>query len=182
MTVTATVKPKTPTPKLTENPFLFEVLELACKQKSKAKKIEVLKEYRHDSIIAVFLWNYVPSLKSAIPPGDVPFSAYKELEVGNDTLSETVAKQIDDRFGDTFGSNQKTTIRYEYNRFYNFIVGGNDTLSKIRRETMFINLLEGLHPKEAEIIILVKDKALARKYPLSFDLIKEAYPDVQWER
>lgn len=182
MTTLAEPKTKKVVTKLTENPFLFEVLELVCKQRTKAKKIEVLREYRHDSIIAIFLWNYVPSLKSAIPAGDVPFSAYKELEVGNDTLSETVSKQIVNHLGDKVGSNQKTSIRYEYNRFYNFIIGGNITLSNIRRETMFINLLEGLHPKEAQIVILTKDKNLTQLYPISFDLIKEAYPDVQWER
>lgn len=176
-------KTQTPPEKLAMNPFMWEVLELVCRQKTRAKKIEILKEYRHDSIIAVFLWNYVPSLISNLPPGEVPFSALKEMEVGNDTLSETVRKQINaDQMVDAMGSNQRTSIRSEFRVFYNFIKGGNDSLSSIRRETMFINLLEGLHPKEAEIIILTKDKNLTNKYPLPFDLIREAYPDVQWDR
>lgn len=189
--VTTSTKPKTPRKKpapkppekLQPNPFMFEVLELACKQKTKAKKIEVLQEYRHDSIIAVFLWNYVSSLVSALPEGEVPFAALKELAVGNDTLSETVNKQINvDQMTDYLGSNQKTSLRKEFTILYNFIRGGNDELSSIRRETMFINMLEGLHPKEAEIIILTKDKNLTSRYPLPFELIREAYPDVQWDR
>lgn len=182
---TSTRKRATPKPieKLPLNPFLHEVLELACKQRTKDKKIEVLREYRHDSIIAVFLWNYVPSLVSAIPSGPVPYSALKELELGNDTLSDTINKQINtDQMIDATGSNQRTSIRNEYNIFYNFLRGGNDSLSSMRRETMFINLLEGLHPKEAEILSLTKDKKLTDRYPLSFDLIREAYPDVQWDR
>lgn len=172
-----------PIEKLTTNPFMFEVFELACKQKVKAKKIEVIQEYRHDSIISVFLWNYVPSLISALPEGDVPFSALKELNLGNDTLSETVKKQINsDQMIDAMGSNQRTSLRVEYTKLYNFLRGGNDELSSIRRETMFINMLEGLHPKEAEIIILTKDKRLTDKYSLPFELIREAYPDVQWDR
>ena len=43
-----------------------------------------------------------------------------------------------------------TTIRREYVNFYHFFKGGNDALNNIRRETMFINILEGLHPLEAE--------------------------------
>jgi hypothetical protein len=45
---------------------------------------------------------------------------------------------------------------------------------------MFINLLQGLHPKEAEVLILTKDKKLTDKYKISFDNVKEAYPDIQW--
>jgi len=45
---------------------------------------------------------------------------------------------------------------------------------------MFINLLRGLHPKEAEVIILTKDKKLSSKYKISLDNVKEAYSDIQW--
>ena len=58
--------------------------------------------------------------------------------------------------------------------------GGNDTLSTTRREMMFINLLEGLHPREAEILILTKDHNLTDKYKITLDVVKEAYPDITW--
>ena len=58
--------------------------------------------------------------------------------------------------------------------------GGNDTLRPTRREMMFINLLEGLHPREAEILILTKDHKLGDKYKISLDVVKEAYPDITW--
>ena len=45
---------------------------------------------------------------------------------------------------------------------------------------MFIQLLEGLHPKEAEIICLVKDKQLQTKYNISANDVKEAYSDILW--
>jgi hypothetical protein len=45
---------------------------------------------------------------------------------------------------------------------------------------MFINLLRGLHPKEAEVVILTKDKKLSTKYKITLDNVKEAYPDIQW--
>ena len=63
---------------------------------------------------------------------------------------------------------------------YHFVRGGNDSLSAIRRETMLIQLLEGLHPEEAEIICLTKDKVLQSKYKITYDMVKEAYPDIQW--
>jgi hypothetical protein len=45
---------------------------------------------------------------------------------------------------------------------------------------MFINLLQGLHPSEAEVLILTKDKKLGNKYKISFENVKEAYPDITW--
>jgi len=41
-------------------------------------------------------------------------------------------------------------------------------------------MLEGLHPEEAEIVCLVKDKALEEKYNITYDMVKKAYPDIQW--
>jgi hypothetical protein len=45
---------------------------------------------------------------------------------------------------------------------------------------MFINILEGLHPLEAEILCLCKDKKLQTKYKITKEIISEAYPDIQW--
>jgi hypothetical protein len=61
-----------------------------------------------------------------------------------------------------------------------FVKGGNDQLSTIRRETIFIQMLEGLHPKEADIVIAVKDKDLEDMYDVSFEVVEEAYPDIEW--
>ena len=142
---------------LPANPFIHEVLELVVKQRSKAKKVEILKRYEDPSIKAIFIWNFDPSVKSAVPEGPVPYKE-NEVPVGTD----------------------HTSLRREYKNLYHFIKGGNDSLSSLRRETMFIQLLEGLHPSEAEIICLVKDKQLQTKYNIKSDIVKEAYPDIQW--
>ena len=71
-------------------------------------------------------------------------------------------------------------MRREYKNLYHFVQGGNTSLSTIRRETMFIQMLEGLHPREAEILCLIKDKKLTTKYKLTYEVVKEAYPDIQW--
>lgn len=168
---------------LPANPFLFEVLELVVKQRSNAKKVEVLQKYRDPSMVAVFIWNYDPSLVSAVPEGEVPFADAKDIgAIANDsTFSDSLGKQLKmNEMIDNGQGNNRTTIRREYTNFYNFIKGGNNSLSNVRRETMFINLLYGLHPKEAEIICLVKDKKLQTKYNISFDVVKEAFPEIQW--
>ena len=74
----------------------------------------------------------------------------------------------------------QTSLRKEYQKFYNFVKGGNDGLSNLRRETMFINILSGLHPMEAQIVCLIKDKKLETKYKISKEIVSEAYPDITW--
>jgi hypothetical protein len=188
MTVTKT-KTEKPIPKLQPNPFQFEILELASKQRTNAKKIEVLQEYRNDALITLMIMNYDTSVISALPEGAVPYASADEQSsmTGNLTdLIESKAKNEGMKSTGYYGTedfaNQttKTSIRNEYQNFYIYVRGGNDTISQIRKETIFINMLQGLHPLEAELMCLVKDKKITSKYNISFDVVKEAYPDIVW--
>ena len=143
--------------KLPPNPFVHEVLEQVSKQRSKAKKIEVLKEYRTDALVSLLIWNFDDTVISMLPDGEVPYER-SAVPLGTD----------------------HTSLRKEYRNLYHFVKGGNDGLSKTRRESMFIQMLEGLHPTEADILCLVKDKQLQTVYKINRALIEEAYPDIQW--
>ncbi len=169
--------------KLPPKPFTFEVLALASKQRSNAKKVEILKEYEHDSLKAIFIWNFDESVISVLPPGEVPYFGDNDFKTS--TMTERIQQAVDtmgDLSSSSIGSSDQkhTTIRTEYTKFYNFIKGGNDSLSTLRRENIFINLLEGLHPLEAEIICLCKDKKLQEKYKITKEIVSEAYPDITW--
>ena len=171
---------------LPSNPFSFEVFDLVSKQRSNAKKVEVLKKYEHPSVKAIFIWNFDETVISMLPDGPVPYSAYEDQTSYNGNLSTKITEEVR-RMHETgsfsMGATDKqghTTIRKEYKNFYHFIKGGNDGLNNIRRESMFINLLQGLHPLEAEIICLVKDKKLSDKYKITKEIVAEAYPDIQW--
>ena len=172
---------------LPPNPFTFEVFALVNKQKTKAKKVEVLRKYEHDSLKALFIWNFDPSVISLLPPGEVPYSSMKDEQITTGTLSTKIAQAVgtmeynnDDSMGLGDFKKGRTTIRKEYQRFYNFCKGGNDQLNSLRRETMFIQILEGLHPLDAEILCLVKDKNLEEKYKITREIVAEAYPDIRW--
>jgi len=143
--------------KLPPNPFLFEVLELANKQKTIAKRVEVLQEYRYPGLVSILIWNFDEAAVSLLPEGVVPYER-NEVPVGTD----------------------HTSLRREWKNLFHFIKGGNDSLSALRRETMFIQMLEGLHPEEAKIICLVKDKNLTQTYNLTQDIVAEAFPDIRW--
>ncbi len=152
-----TTTPRKTRVKLPPNPFVHEILELVDKQRTKAKKIEILKEYDDLALKAILIWNFDPTAISVIPEGPVPYKE-NEVPVGTD----------------------HTSLRREWKNLYHFVKGGNDRLSAIRRETMFIQMLEGLHPEEAKIICLVKDKNLESKFKITYDIVQQAYPDIQW--
>ena len=172
----------TPIEDLPPNPFVFEVLNVVCKQRTTAKKVEALKKFEHASLKALFIWNFDDTVISMLQPGEVPYSSLKDEQNTSGTLSTRIDQQSASmRFNNTVNANQGfTTLRREYTKLYNFIRGGNDQLNGLRRETMFIQILEGLHPLDAEILCLVKDKLLQTKYKLTRQTISDAYPDITW--
>ena len=145
------------TKKLPPNPFMNEILDLVHEQETDEDKVKILQQYTNDALKTLLIWNFDESIISLLPTGEVPYQP-NESPLGVDHSS----------------------LRRDYKNLYNFVKGGNDSLSKIRRETIFIQILESLHPNEAEVLILVKDKNLEDKYDISFDVVKQAYPDIVW--
>ena len=180
--------PPQPIVDLPPNPFAFEVLALASKQRSNAKKVEVLRKYEHNSLKALFIWNYDDTSISMLPPGEVPYSSLKDEQISSGSLSTKVNQLVGTmEYNDTVSMGNatdmkrgRTTLRKEWTKLYNFVKGGNDQLNSLRRETMFIQILEGLHPLDAEILCLVKDKKLYDKYKITKANVTEAYPDIVW--
>lgn len=197
--MTTTTKAKTTKPATTKrtvtavvdnlpnNPFIFEVLDLVSRQKVIAKKVETLKKYEDMSLKAVLIWNFDESIISAVPEGQVPYAGYADQTTYSGSLSTRISEEVRKMhevssfsLGNTADDSGRTTIRREFKHFYHFIKGGNDGMSKIRREAMFINILEGLHPLEAEILCLIKDKQLDTKYKITKEIVSQAYPDIVW--
>src|SRR5210317_164214 len=153
---------------------------------AKSTSLELLKKYRDNGIVAVLIWNFDETIISLLPEGEVPYSGFEDQAKSNGGLTTKITEEVR-RMHETgsfsMGSSDKnghTTIRREFKNFYHFLKGGNPGLNAIRRETMFINILEGLHPLEAEVICLVKDKKLTDKYKITKEIVSEAYPDITW--
>jgi hypothetical protein len=186
---TTKVKIEKPLVKLQPNPFQHEILELASKQRSNAKKVEVLQEYRNDALVTLMIMNFDESVVSVLPEGAVPYADVEgQTSLGGNLtdLIDSKAKNNGVKTSGYFGTEEfveeknKTSIRNEYQNFYIYVKGGNNNISQIRKETMFINMLSGLHPLEAELMCLIKDKKLTDKYKISFENVREAYPDIIW--
>ena len=173
-------------PELPKNPLIFEILDLVSKQRSKAKKIEVLRKYDHTALRSVLIWNFDESIISLLPDGEVPYVGYDEQNVYSGTLTTKITEEVrrmHQKGSFSLGASDQqghTTINREARHFYRFLKGGDPGLNAIRRETMFINILQGLHPLEAEIVCLVKDKKLGEKYKITKEIVSEAYSDIKW--
>ena len=156
MTMTET-HPELGEQRLPSNPLLSEVLAKVSKQRTKAKKIQVLKENESLHLKSVLIWNFDDSVISVLPEGEVPFDK-NEAPAGT----------------------EHTYLAHEHKVLYNFIKGGNDFLKPVKREQLFLQLLEGLHSDEAEVICLMKDKKLTDKYKITKAVVTEAFPDIEW--
>ena len=137
----------------TYTPLLSEVLKKVHNAKTKDKKVEILKQYDCEPLRMVIKSSFDPNIVWLIPEGDVPFRA-NEAEEGT----------------------EHTVLRKEERKLFNFVKGGNDTLAGFKRENMFIQMLEGLHISEAELVVNAKDKKLHQVYKgLSKEVVKEAF-------
>ena len=156
MTMTET-HPELGEQRLPNNPLLSEVLTKVSKQRTKAKKIQVLKENESLHLKSVLIWNFDDSVVSVLPEGPVPYDK-NEAPAGT----------------------EHTYLAHEHKLLYNFIKGGNDFLKPVKREQLFLQLLEGLHEDEAEVICLMKDKNLTSKYKITKAVVEQAFPDIEW--
>jgi hypothetical protein len=156
-TKTPTEKPVVEKIQLTPTSYVHEIFAAVVAERTKDKKIGILQQYNENFLKSLLIWNFDPSIQSVLPEGEVPIQENENAE-----------------------KSPSSNIRKEWSKFYNFVKGGNDAMNRLRKETMFINMLESFHPGEAEVLCLVKDKKLQTKYNITKELVSEAYPDIQW--
>ena len=138
--------------------LLSEVLRKVSNAKTKDEKIKILRDNNSAALRALLIWNFDDSIKSAIPDGDVPYTP-------NDAPAGT----------------DHSRLSHEYKGFYRFCKGGDNRLSDMKRENMFIQLLEGLHKDEAELVCLVKDGNLNKGYKrITKAVVSGAFPQIEW--
>lgn len=137
--------------------LISEVLQKVSNAKTKARKIELLQQHNTDALRMLLIWNFDESVISELPSGEVPYEK-NEAPVGT----------------------EHTVLEKEARLLYNFVQGGNNGLQQSRRENMFIQMLEGLHKDEANVLCLVKDKQLGKKYKITKACVSEAFPQINW--
>ena len=136
--------------------LMHEVLQKVSNAKTKAQKVKLLEEYNTPALRAILIANFDESVISMLPDGEVP---YKKNEAPEGT--------------------EHTLLAQEYRKLYLFFKGGAN-ISQTRRETLFIQLLEGLHKGEAEVLCLVKDKKIGKRWKITRQCVEQAFPSIQW--
>jgi hypothetical protein len=168
---------------------MHEILGAVSKQRTVAQKVETLQAYKNPALTTILIMNFDESVVSILPEGDVPYAGVDEQTSVGGNLSDLVNSKTKNQGLKTSGyygtedfveEKNKTSIRNEYQNFYIYCRNGNNQITQMKKETMFINMLSGLHPFEAEIMILVKDKKLQNKYKITKDIISQAYPEITW--
>jgi hypothetical protein len=134
-------------------PLFHEIATKINNAKDKPRKLKILKENDTIPLRQVCKGAFDPNIEWLLPPGDVPYTA-------NDAPIGT----------------EHTLLQQEAKRLYLFIKGGDNSLSNTKRETLFIQMLEGLCAEEAEFLITVVNKKVNNKYKgFTANLVKDAF-------
>ena len=148
-------------------PLYHEIFTKVNNAKDKAKKVAVLRKYDNPNFRAFLMVAFNPDIEWLLPEGDVP---YIENDAPEGTEHSLLAVE------------SRTIHNYVKRKVNNPIAGtpewvfGNAALNDMKRETMFIQLLEGLHASEAKVLCLAKDRVLHRKYKgLNANTVQQAF-------
>ena len=130
-----------------------EVLDKVHKAKTKSEKVAILIVNDNSSLRMVLKASFDPKIEWVIPTGDVP---YKK----NDAPMGT----------------EHTVLQSEARKLWHFIKGADEETKQAQKERMFIQMCEGLHESEAQVLCDAKDKKLHQVYKgLSKDVVREAF-------
>ena len=130
-----------------------EILDKVHKAKTKDQKIKLLREHGSSQLRAVLKSSFDPKIEWVLPEGDLPYAK-------NDAPAGT----------------EPTTLATESRKLWHFIKGADNETPQWKKEQMFVQMLEGLHESEAELLVNAKDKKLHQVYKgLSHNVVKEAY-------
>ena len=135
------------------HPLFSEILDRVSKLKTKKEKVAFLQRYNSDALRMVIKSSFDPNIEWDLPEGEVPFSANDAPEGTEHTMLITEARKL-----------------------FHFIKGGNPQLTTNKRESMFVQMLEGLNQNEANLLVAAKDKKLHQLYKgLSKNVVMEAF-------
>jgi len=127
-----------------------EFLENVSKFKKKEEKVSVLRQNDNFVIKTVLQGAFDPRIKWLLPEGDPP---YKPTEL------------VD----------QENVLIHDARKLVHFIEGGNPGLKQLKREAMFVEMLETVSPADAKLLCAIKDKKLPWK-GITAEIVSEAFP------
>jgi hypothetical protein len=141
-----------------------EILDQVSAATGKAEKISTLQKLNNTTLQQILRLNFDPNVELDLPAGPAPYNARRDIPV---ELSES-------------------NLYNEARRLYIFEPGHpkyNPNVKKTQKENIWIQILEGCHHTEADLLNLVKDKKLSSAYKgLTEALVREAFPGLLSEK
>ncbi len=141
----------------TQDAQVYEILEELDSCTTKQRKVDLIntKYSNHTPLQYVLRWNFDRSIKSLLPQGEPPFD--KERKDGDSPQALWSYLKMFPNFVDSAQGRQ---------------------LPELKRENLFIEMLDALDLEEANVIVLAKDGKLDEKYNITIDVVNAAYPDI----
>lgn len=134
---------------------IHEIFEFVEKEKDVSKRVDILQKNDSKVLRDLLKMNFDPTIKMDLPEGTPPYKTDKNIPIG---MGES-------------------NIFMEARRLYIFMP--EKVLPRMKKEMLFIQILEGLHYLESEMLIAVKDKCLQKKYKgLTEKVVRDAFPDL----
>jgi hypothetical protein len=131
---------------------ISNILKQCAEQKTTADVVTALRENNHPIVRQILFYAFAPQVKFVLPEGAPPYTPCEFLD-------------------------QEGRLYTEMRKMYLFIEGGNPNLTRVKRETLFIQLLESISKEDAVLLIHVKDKKLPFK-KITEKVVREAFPDL----
>ena len=134
-------------------PTVHEIFTKINNAKDKPQKIDILRSFDNQAMRTLLKAAFDPKIKFDLPEGNPPF-------IRNEAPAGT----------------EHTSLASEAKKLYHFVVGGNNEITKLKKETMFIQMLEGLQEKDADVLMSIKNKNLNNTYKgLTAQMVKETF-------
>lgn len=158
------------TPKLpVDKTLISEVLQRVSNAKTKDEKVKILQEYKSPALTKILLCNFAKNVFFIFPDGQTPFTA---LDVPKGTQHQMLFREH--RLIDKMIKKEINGIMY-----YGCSGKPQPAIQQLKKEALWIQLLESLHADEAELLDLVKDKKLTDRYKITRQNVIDAFPELR---
>ena len=149
--------------------LMSEVFQRVSNAKTKAEKVKILQEYKSPALTKLLLCNFAKSIRFCFPSGKTPYTAvdrpkgieHQVMFTEHRLIEKFIAKKVNGVV--YYGCSNSTRPR----------------IQQLKKENLWLQLLEGLHPEEAEVMDLIKDKALTSKYKITRQNVIDAFPELK---
>lgn len=131
-------------------PSLSEIIRKACGLKTEDEQIEYLHNNQSEQLMQILQWTFDKRVKWLLPEGDPPYTPCPFLD-------------------------QESMLYNECKRLYLFVEGGPDGLTPLKREALYIGILEAVHPDDAKLLLSMKTRRLPFD-GLTVETINKAFP------